>query len=1047
MKRKRIMSAFLSLIMSASIAPQAALAEGSEYPEGTVIIALDESGKPASASGTGWEYDSASSTLSLQKGYSFAVDGECGVTVTNLGTIVGGTYNGTVNNTGSTSVMNEQGGVIDNGTFNGEVNNFHSYNTCTINNGTFNGKVTIGNHCIINGGTFLGDFDSKKIGWKINSATFRIEFEKNGGSWAEGYTAPATYSYSTSAGTALPTADNISKDDSVFYGWYSDAEFSGEPVTKIPAKANGKLTYYARYIASDATWALIGEQAAENTDYAVDDDGNYSIFTAKGLAKLANVVNGGDTLLGKTVTLERDIDLRDGGVAGYNASDVNNLNSWIPIDGFSGTFDGNGKKISYLYISTKNKDAGLFGSNYGTIKNLKIDHGFVKVTSSLSSVVCVGAIAASNVGIIEDCVNLISIQTEGAIYAGGITGKTSTAYQNVRVSDCKNYGDISSEKGNSYLGGIVGYQFSGYISNYTVTVENCINEGEISGKWYLGGISGTVKNNSASTSSLVRNCFNKGDVNGDRAGGITGYSDKGYVYNSYNFGNVTGGKYGGGIVGLNSGSLAEAANCYNAGAVSATENGGGVADGVSYGRVLNCYYLSNGELAATGTITKNGSATDCTSFTASEGSYALADAVFGTNDLLTALNAWVTAKNDDNYSVWAADTGNSNYPVFAQKVVITKEDKTITYDGNTYDVSQLFGIDSNAGAATYALVSGGTGEGTLSGTTLTITKVGTFDIKVTTAASGIYLAGEQTATLTVLEKPKAEEPSTGRAPITASKRCTITFETNGGTKIQSLRVDKNTKLEALEIPEREGYTFDGWYTDKDLTAAYDFDAEITKSMTLYAKWVEDEAEDPGDNNEDNKGEAQEPADDDWENPFGDVSAEDWYFDCVKYVSKNGLMNGMGDTAFAPNGKITRGMFVTVLYRAEGEPAVNRSIPFADVSAADYFANAVIWAQQNGIVNGISETSFAPDASITREQIAAILYRYAVLKGYDVTAGGMKIREFADFESISDYALTAMTWAVNTGLMNGKTETTLNPKDNATRAEVAAMLQRFIGVNK
>lgn len=113
----------------------------------------------------------------------------------------------------------------------------------------------------------------------------------------------------------------------------------------------------------------------------------------------------------------------------------------------------------------------------------------------------------------------------------------------------------------------------------------------------------------------------------------------------------------------------------------------------------------------------------------------------------------------------------------------------------------------------------------------------------------------------------------------------------------------------------------------------------------------------------------------------------------------------------------------------------------------YYANAVNWAQQNGIVNGVTETEFAPDDNITREQMAAIMFRYAQHKGKDTTQGGMAIREFSDYEAISDYALNAMTWAVNTKLITGKGENTLAPQDNATRAETAAILQRYIEANK
>ena len=142
------------------------------------------------------------------------------------------------------------------------------------------------------------------------------------------------------------------------------------------------------------------------------------------------------------------------------------------------------------------------------------------------------------------------------------------------------------------------------------------------------------------------------------------------------------------------------------------------------------------------------------------------------------------------------------------------------------------------------------------------------------------------------------------------------------------------------------------------------------------------------------------------------------------------------------------MRVAILYRADGEPAVNKSIPFSDVDANVYYTSAVVWAQQNGIVNGVTENAFAPDDNITREQIAAIMFRYAKYKGYDVSVGeNTNILSYTDAESISEYAISAMQYAVGSGLMKGKTESTINPLDNATRAEIAAILQRFIEANK
>lgn len=177
------------------------------------------------------------------------------------------------------------------------------------------------------------------------------------------------------------------------------------------------------------------------------------------------------------------------------------------------------------------------------------------------------------------------------------------------------------------------------------------------------------------------------------------------------------------------------------------------------------------------------------------------------------------------------------------------------------------------------------------------------------------------------------------------------------------------------------------------------------------------------------------------NPFADVSDAAWYADAVAYVYDKGMMNGVSETSFAPNDTTNRAMIVTMLYRLEGEPDAAASA-FTDVAAGSYYADAVAWAQATGIVTGISDTLFAPDNSITREQLAAILYRYASFKGYDVSSGGMSLAEYEDVSQISSYAVTAMQWANENGLITGVTDTVLDPKGNATRAQVATILMRF-----
>lgn len=175
--------------------------------------------------------------------------------------------------------------------------------------------------------------------------------------------------------------------------------------------------------------------------------------------------------------------------------------------------------------------------------------------------------------------------------------------------------------------------------------------------------------------------------------------------------------------------------------------------------------------------------------------------------------------------------------------------------------------------------------------------------------------------------------------------------------------------------------------------------------------------------------------------FVDVADSDWYADAVQYVFANGLMAGTSDTTFSPNATTTRAMIVTILYRLEGTPAVTGTTAFTDVAAGQYYADAVVWAAQNGIVSGTSATTFSPDGVITREQMAAILYRYAQHKGYDVTAKA-DLSMFTDAAQVSTYATDAMAWANASGLISGTSATTLSPAGSATRAQVATILMRF-----
>ena len=176
-------------------------------------------------------------------------------------------------------------------------------------------------------------------------------------------------------------------------------------------------------------------------------------------------------------------------------------------------------------------------------------------------------------------------------------------------------------------------------------------------------------------------------------------------------------------------------------------------------------------------------------------------------------------------------------------------------------------------------------------------------------------------------------------------------------------------------------------------------------------------------------------------PFSDVRIADWFYNDVKYVYEKGMMSGTAADVFAPNATTTRAMIVTILYRLEGSPAVTGTSAFVDVPTGQWYTDAVNWAAANQIVNGTSATTFAPNDSITREQMAAILYRYAQYKGYDVTKKA-DLSGYSDNGQISAYAKDALAWANAAKLINGVTNTTLAPQGNATRAQVSAILHRF-----
>lgn len=180
----------------------------------------------------------------------------------------------------------------------------------------------------------------------------------------------------------------------------------------------------------------------------------------------------------------------------------------------------------------------------------------------------------------------------------------------------------------------------------------------------------------------------------------------------------------------------------------------------------------------------------------------------------------------------------------------------------------------------------------------------------------------------------------------------------------------------------------------------------------------------------------------WENPFQDITKEDWFYSSIAYVCTNGLMNGTAEHTFEPNTAMSRSMLVTVLYRYAKSPKVADANPFTDVASNTWYTDAIIWANANHIVDGLGDGRFGTEENITREQVVTILYRYCQMQNKEVS-DGKALSGYTDYEKISDWAKAPMEWAVASGLIQGRTETTLAPDATITRAEVSILLQRFI----
>lgn len=358
-----------------------------------------------------------------------------------------------------------------------------------------------------------------------------------------------------------------------------------------------------------------------------------------------------------------------------------------------------------------------------------------------------------------------------------------------------------------------------------------------------------------------------------------------------------------------------------------------------------------------------------------------------------------------------AKIGDVNYATLQDAVNMVENHQTITLlaDGSaTVSREVTFKISENGFRAEIAA---GTGyKLTQTGNTYTITE------KTTSSGGGAsHPEAGSTSSSDRYEITKPSKVENGSIKVSDSKA------EKGDTVTITVTPDEGYELNKLAVYDEDGDKID--LKDKgDGKFTFEMpkgDVEIEVSFAL----IEDETVKAN---------------------FADVAADAWYADAIQYVYENGMMSGTSETTFSPDLTTTRGMIVTILYRLEGSPDLsneNLGYPYADIDANAYYADAVYWARQNGIVSGMSAEQFAPNNAITREQMAAILYRYAQFKGYDVSAKA-DLSVYTDAAQVSTYATDAMAWANGAQLITGTSATTLTPAGNATRAQVATILMRF-----
>uniref|UniRef100_UPI0040269431 GLUG motif-containing protein n=1 Tax=Gemmiger formicilis TaxID=745368 RepID=UPI0040269431 len=851
----------------------------------------------------------------------------------------------------------------------------------------------------------------------------------------------------------------------------------GSPVSWTPIGTSEESAYIGTF---NGNGHKIENLYINTTDSGADNQGLFGFVGSEGTVK--------DLTVSGTVSG----DLYVGGVVGYNSGTVTNCAFSGSVSGHwfvGGVVGYNGGSVENCYNTGAVSGSGLYvggvvGYNSG---GSTVENCYNTGSGSVSGNFVGGVVGWNDSGTVKNCYNIGEVSGTGV---GGVVGENSGGST---VENCYNTGKVS---GNSnQVGGVVGWNDSG-------TVKNCYNTGTVTGTDdYVGGVvgynSGPVENcyNTGTVSG-------PDSGTGDRVGGVVGYNS-GTVKNCYNTGTVTGtDDYAGGVVGLNDGNVT---GCYNIGEVSGNSYVGGVVGyNDSSASVANCYYQQHdpaifgiGGTTADDTTTV---AKTAEQFASGEVAWLLENGQADGSSQVWGQN--IKDGKKDNYPqlrAFDADTpqvykvafmndseehdakyANSGMTVGSPTTNPTKEGHTFAgwFTESSGGSQWNFNDPVNKSMTLYAQwtaveepIPTPTPDPTPAGPS-TGDSTGWDDIRdeLENAENGDEITidmGDET-------KVPAEifESLAGKDVDVTFDLGDIQWSVNGAdipTDTDFTDLDLGASLGTSGIPVNVINTITGEVGTVQITLAHNGEFGFTMTLTAplgkenagyWANLYHYDEDAEALNFEaaakiDEDGSVTIPfshasqyaividthshATVDVSDIFIDIARDAWYKDAVQYAYDNGLMTGVSDTEFAPEATTTRAMIVSILARLEGVTTAEAA-GFADVDDNDWYATAVNWAANVGVVNGYEDNTFQPNTAITREQLAAILMNYAAYKGEDVS-------NRADLTSYTDqpstWAQEAMQWAVAEGLISGVTNDQLQPQSSATRAQVAAILQRLL----